>query len=139
MKQKRHITATELAECCVCEQRVLFDRLRGQRRTAEARRQMRAGESAHAALHREAQRYQAGDGRCFVATALWGATDARTRALRAWRDRWLLKRWWGRAAVVCYYAASPWLVRLMGGTPRLRSAIDAVLSALVRRLIVEQA
>ncbi|WP_425462818.1 CFI-box-CTERM domain-containing protein [Methylibium rhizosphaerae] len=99
---------------------------------------MQAGEAAHAALHRNAQRDQAGDARCFVATALWGATDSRTRALRAWRDSWLLKRWWGRAAVACYYAASPWLVRLTAGTPRLRSAIDVVLSALVRRLIAEQ-
>jgi hypothetical protein len=135
MRHKRHITATELAECCVCEQRVVLDRLQGRRRTAEAQQQMAAGEAAHAALHREALREgaePAGDGRCFVATALWGPSDPRTKALRAWRDGWLLRRWWGPSTVDLYYAVSPWLVRLMVRAPRLRQAVDVGVSAIVR-------
>jgi hypothetical protein len=137
VKRTRHITATDLAECCVCEQRVLFDHVRGKRRTAQRRQQMLAGEAAHAALHREALRdlpSRAGDGRCFVASALWGPTDPRTQALRAWRNRWLLKRWWGPSMVGLYYAISPWLVGLMRRTPRLRASVEAGLSAVVRRL-----
>lgn len=29
MKRSRHLTATDIAECCVCEQRVVLDHLRG--------------------------------------------------------------------------------------------------------------
>jgi len=121
----------------VCEQRVLFDRARGKRRTVQSRQQMLAGEAAHAALHHQALRHlplQTRDGRCFVATALWGTTDPRTEAFREWRDRWLLKRWWGPTMVELYYAASPWLVGFVVRAPRLRAAIDAGLSAVVRRL-----
>ena len=133
MKPVRQVTATELAECCVCEQRVLFDRRRGRRRIAETVQRMRAGEAAHAALHREALRQQAADARCFVATALWGATDPRTQALRAWRDRWLLRRWWGPTMVALYYLTSPWLVCLMVRAPRCRSIVGAGLSRIAGR------
>jgi hypothetical protein len=135
MKRARHITATELAECCVCEQRVLFDRTRGKRRTAQSRQRMWAGEAAHSALHQEALREtpaQARDARCFVASALWGPVDPRTEALRAWRDRWLLKRWWGPSTVGLYYALSPWLVHVMCSAPRLRTSIEVGLSGIVR-------
>jgi hypothetical protein len=134
VKRTRHITASELADCCVCEQRVVFDRLRGKRRTAQSREQMRAGVAAHTALHRQALQEHAGDARCFVATALWGRTDPRTQALRTWRDGWLLKRWWGSTAVRLYYAASPWLVGLLARAPGLQLVIDLVLSAVARRL-----
>ena len=137
MSRKRHVTASELAECCVCEQRVLFDRTRGCRRTLASQRDMAAGGATHAALHcaglREISR-TTGDGRCFVATALWGPTDTRTLALRVWRDRWLLPRWWGPAAVRLYYALSPWFVRLLTKLPWLRAAFEPLLSAIARRI-----
>jgi len=141
VKRTRNVTASELAECCVCEQRVVLDYLRGKRRAAASRRRMDAGTAAHARLHRDAMcelPTEAGDGRCFVATALWGPTDPRTRALRAWRDRWLLKRSWGPAAMRLYYRLSPWLVGIMAKVPRLRAAIDDVLSAVVRRIIASR-
>jgi len=131
---RRHVTASELAECCVCEKRVVLDRQRGKQRTARSTQQMRAGEVVHQALHRDALRQQAADGRCFVATALWGSGDPRTWALRRWRDRWLMKRWWGSAAVRLYCATSPWLVRLMSKAPRCRSLVDACLSRVAGRL-----
>jgi len=135
MTRKRRVTATDLAECCVCEQRVLFDMDRGKLRTPERRRAMEAGEAAHAALHRAAlqELHECSvDSRCFVASALWGPTDPRTEALRAWRDRWLLHRWWGPSIVKLYYAASPTLVGLMRGIPLCREAMRAGLSAVAR-------
>ena len=137
MKRVRHVTATELAECCVCEQRVVFDHLRGKRRTEACRRLMRAGSAAHEELHREAMGElgaAGGDARCFVATALWGAADPRTQVLREWRNRWLLQRRWGRAASRLYYRLSPLLVAVMRGAPVLWALADVVLSAVVRRL-----
>lgn len=141
MKRDRHVTATELAECCVCEQRVVFDHLRGRRRTAACRRHMRAGSAAHEELHREALGElgaTGGDARCFVATALWGAADPRTQALREWRDRWLLERRWGRGASCLYYRLSPLLVAVIRRVPVLRVLADVVLSAVVRQLTLRQ-
>lgn len=141
MKHSRYLTATDIAECCVCEQRVVFDHLRGKRRTAASRRLMRAGTMVHAELHREALRElptQASDARCFVATALWGAADPRTQALREWRDRWLLKRRWGSAATRLYYRLSPRLVRLMVSAPRLRAVIDGVLSVVAAHVATKR-
>ncbi len=96
---------------------------------------MRAGTAAQAELHRDALRQlpaQAGDARCFVATALWGPADPRTQALREWRDRWLLKRRWGSVAMRLYYRLSPWLVSVMAHAPRLRAVVDRVLSIVAR-------
>jgi hypothetical protein len=98
---------------------------------------MRAGTEVHAELHREALdrlAAQAGDRRCFVATALWGAADPRTEALRAWRDRWLLKRRWGAAAVELYCRMSPSLAGVVTSAPKLQAVLDVVLSAVARRL-----
>jgi hypothetical protein len=136
MSRRRQITATELAECSVCERRVLLDRLRGKRRTPQSLAEMAAGEAVHRRLDREAQQQLQGrtDRRCFVATALWGATDARTKILREWRDRWLLKRTWGPIAVELYYRHSPTVVECMRRSPRLRALVDAILTLAVRLL-----
>ena len=141
MKRSRYLTATDIAECCVCEQRVVLDHLRGKRRTAASRRLMHAGTVTHAELHREALRElpaQAGDARCFVATALWGAADPRTQVLREWRDRWLLKRRWGPAATLLYYRLSPRLISIMTRTPRLQAVVDGVLSVVADRVATKQ-
>lgn len=137
MKRSRYLTATDIAECCVCEQRVVLDHLRGKRRTASSRRLMRAGTAAHAELHREALHglpAHAGDSRCFVATALWGTVDPRTQALREWRDRWLLRRRWGPAAMRLYYWLSPRFVGVMARAPWLRAVVDGALSVVANRV-----
>jgi hypothetical protein len=137
VKRSRLITATELADCCVCEQRVMFDRLRGKRRTSACRRRMRAGTAGHAELHRQAMGKLAvggHDARCFVATALWGEADPRTQALREWRNTWLLKRLWGSAATRLYYRVSPLLVVAAARAPWLKAFLDVVLSAFVGRV-----
>jgi hypothetical protein len=113
VKRSRYVTATDIAECCVCEQRVVLDHLRGKRRTAASRRLMCAGTAAHAELHREALRempMQAGDA------------------------RWLLKRGWGPAATRLYYRLSPRLVSIMVRAPWLRAVVDRALSGAANRV-----
>lgn len=95
---------------------------------------MRAGTALHEEMHREALGElgaAAGDARCFVATALWGAADPRTQALREWRDTWLLKRAWGSAATRVYYGVSPLLVVAAARAPWLKAVLDVVLGAVV--------
>lgn len=140
MKRSRYLTATDIAECCVCEQRVVLDHLRGKRRTAASHRLMRAGTAVHAELHREALhglRAQASDARCFVATALWGTADPRTQALREWRDRWLLKRCWGPAATRLYYRLSPRLISIVFHAPRFRAVVDRALSIVANHVVTK--
>lgn len=125
------ITASEMADACVCEQRVLFDRQRGCRRSESQARAMAAGDAAHREMHRRALPDPLGDRRCFVASAVWGPDDGRTCTLRAWRDEWLLKWWWGRAATLAYYWASPAFVRLVRRSPVLARWATLALERLV--------
>jgi hypothetical protein len=81
MKRRRHLTATELSECCICEQRVVFDRQRGRRRTAESRKQMRLGQAVHAARHRDAMQDLAGHRR-FARPSATGDLVGGARRLR---------------------------------------------------------
>ena len=135
MKRSRYLTATDIAESTMCEQRAVFDHQRGKRRTAACRRVMRAGTAAHAQLHREAQPgFKAGDARCIVASALWGANDPRTQVLRDWRDRWLLNQRWGAEVVQLYYRLSPWLVAFLWHAPWLRSVLDRALTVVAGRV-----
>jgi hypothetical protein len=132
-----HITASELADCSLCEQRFLFDIARGHRRSAASRRAMAAGTQTHAALHGAALREiaRAGtDGRCCIAMALWGPIDTRTHRLRDWRDQYLMVHLWGRTVARMYYAVSPSVIAMLAGRPRLRAALDAWLSVVVRSL-----
>ena len=77
---------------------------------------MRSGAAAHADLHRDALRTlsaQNGDSRGFIATALVGSADPCTRALREWRDRWLLKGHGGPLATRLYERLLPRLGSVM--------------------------
>lgn len=56
MKPERPITASELAECCLCEQRVWFKHTSGRRDVSTASRPgVFAGVAAHAEMHRRAR------------------------------------------------------------------------------------
>ncbi|MCE5263228.1 MAG: hypothetical protein LLG97_06815 [Deltaproteobacteria bacterium] len=71
----------------------------------------------------------AGDsGGCFIATAAYGsALEPRVATLRAFRDRYLLHRPWGRAFVRFYYAYSPAVADSIAGHGSLRAAVRLVL------------
>jgi hypothetical protein len=60
----------------------------------------------------EAKDYAKSQEGCFIATACCGSENAEpVRVLRAWRDRWLLQRAWGRRFVRWYYLHSPPVAR----------------------------
>jgi predicted Zn finger-like uncharacterized protein len=63
---------------------------------------------------------------CFIATAACGDANAReVTALRAYRDRRLLRTCWGRWFVGTYYALSPPIARLLGRHRHLRGLVRA--------------
>ncbi|MBZ0271565.1 fibronectin type III domain-containing protein [bacterium] len=66
---------------------------------------------------------------CFIATAAYGAKDARNViALRIFRDRVLGKTGWGRALVRSYYRISPPIARAIADSPMLRAGVRAVVA-----------
>jgi hypothetical protein len=73
-------------------------------------------------------------GRCFIATAVYGADAEETRALRRFRDRSLIRTRSGRAAVHAYYFLSPPLAAALGRTPRLRKLVRCGLDVVVRKV-----
>jgi subtilisin family serine protease len=75
---------------------------------------------------------EARDGRCFIATAAWGADwDPHVEALRAFRDRALLPSAAGRAFVEAYYRWSPPLAAVIARHGGLRAATRALLLPVV--------
>ncbi len=73
------------------------------------------------------------DLRCFIATAAYGAAwEDEVRALRAFRDDFLMPYRAGRAVVAAYYAVSPPLARWIAADERRRAAARALLTPLVR-------
>lgn len=78
---------------------------------------------------------QATDSTCFVATAAYA--DPRhpdVVFLRAFRDKWLVNRAWGRAFVGFYWRVGPVLARLVRHRPALAGGSRLILSGVVRML-----
>ena len=61
--------------------------------------------------------YNHSSGGCYVATCVYGSYDCpEVWTLRRYRDFSLAKTWYGRAFIRIYYAISPTVVRIFGGT-----------------------
>lgn len=70
-------------------------------------------------------------GPCFVATVAFGDLAPETQALRAFRDRVLLRSSSGRAFVDAYYAHGPTLAEWVGRSKKLTSLTRRTLSAVL--------
>lgn len=67
------------------------------------------------------------DSRCFVASWAMGESHSVTEELRVFRDQQLMPSKWGRAFVICYYAASPWLIKGLKHIPGARAGSQKIL------------
>ena len=133
MKKKYH-TITDIVGTVYCEQKVVFDRERGDARPLEVRAKAAAGTFEHLRFQVEGQTRAAIDRRCFIATAIYGPDAPETDFLRAWRDRVLMPTTTGRFFVQAYYASSPALVPLLCRSRGAASAVRAALNALLATL-----
>ncbi len=76
--------------------------------------------------------YSISDNRCFIATAVYGSyLDPHVRALRDFRDNYLLTSIWGRSLVHFYYDNSPPLAHLISQHIGLRVAARIILTPLI--------
>lgn len=70
---------------------------------------------------------------CFIATAAYGSVESEeVRILREFRDRYLLRRKWGKALTGFYYRHSPFLAEKIREDNRLRRITRIALKPLVR-------
>lgn len=72
---------------------------------------------------------------CFIATMAFGEGAVELDAFRAFRDRRLLSRWWGRQFVAGYYRWGPPAARLLGATEASRAVTRGLLKAIHRALV----
>ena len=133
-RAKKYHTITDIVGTVYCEQKVVFDRERGDARPLEVRAKAAAGTFEHLRFQVEGQTRAAPDRRCFIATAIYGPDAPETDFLRAWRDRVLMPTTTGRFFVQAYYAISPALVPLLCRSRGAASAVRAALNALLATL-----
>lgn len=131
---KKYHTITDIVGAVYCEQKVVFDRERGDARPLEVRAKAAAGTFEHLRFQVEGQTRAAMDRRCFIATAIYGPEAPETSFLRAWRDRVLMPAKAGRLFVRAYYAVSPGLVPVLRRSRGLVRVVRAGLNALLRLL-----
>ncbi len=63
-------------------------------------------------------------GACYIATAVYGSYDAPEVLLfRSFRDRVMLRSWWGKPLVRIYYFCSPPLAKRLKNMPRINGLV----------------
>lgn len=133
MKKKYH-TITDIVATVYCEQKVVFDRERGDARPLAVRTKAVTGTFEHLRFQVEGQTRAAMDRRCFIATAIYGPDAPETNFLRAWRDRVLMSSMLGRVLVRSYYAISPSLVPMLARSARAAAVVRAALNRVLAML-----
>jgi len=134
-QRKRYHSITDIVATVYCEQKAVYDRERGDARPLDVRIKAATGTFEHLRFQVEGQTSQIVDKRCFIASQVYGGEAWQTNALRAWRDRTLMPRASGRAAVRLYYAVSPAIARVLASWPAAARLVRSVLDRIV--LILE--
>lgn len=115
------LSASEIARLAFCEHQIRLGAIRGRRTSEHQRAARRRGDIAHRAFYEEGRRLagrSADRGKCFIATLALGDTR-HTIALRQFRDLFLRRSAWGRAAIAAYYRHSPTVCDALVARPRL--------------------
>ena len=134
MKRSNYIAITKVVATIYCEQQAVYDHMVGRVRSEAIEKRAIDGRIEHAKFEANGRALMAGDRRCFIATALYGANAHQTLWLRQWRDRVLLPRPAGRAFIRLYYALSPRLIAPLQRFSAARTIVRRTLDALIRAL-----
>lgn len=152
-QREKSVSITRIVSASFCEQKVVFDRTYGQKKTAEVAQKAAQGEREHLRFESEGRALAARgpilqqpygpaptsaaprtDKRCFIASAVYGEDAPETNTLRAWRDSVLKASFMGRLVISVYYCVSPTVVSLIAGKPRLLKTVRRLLEAFLRRI-----
>lgn len=133
MSKKDYLSATTIAQSSFCENKLALEKRYGKQESDIEQIRRQRGDEEHLRHHLEAQRYGKNkDGRCFIATEVYGPVAEETIALRSFRDTVLLQRLWGRALVSIYYDVSPAIASLIRKNPSLRPPTKWFLDLFIR-------
>ena len=130
---RRHVNASELAQLAICERRVLFEPELGKRHSQGRTTALMRGSKAHADFYDDAlqlQQAERAQGRCFIATAVYGESTE-TAILRRFRDEVLLRRAPGRRFVAVYYRIAPPFASVLERSSVLAFVVRLALKPLV--------
>lgn len=128
MARKRAIAVSDLAEVATCQRKVYLRAKLGERTTAEREKRREEGTRLHQLAYEQShQSARKRDGRCFIATAVFGESAPETDFLRWYRDEKLVRMRGGRTAVECYYKLSPAVAKVLDRCPRGRTATAWIL------------
>lgn len=99
------VNASSIGEVEFCAQS-FYLRQTGVKPNLRAVRRMKQGSIEHARV--------SSDRRCYIASYAFGEDHLVVESLSLWRDRVLLKTWYGKSFVFFYYKLSPILIHTLG-------------------------
>lgn len=136
MNKSDFLSATTIAQCSYCENKLALD-IRFGKKTSESEERARArGDEEHLRHHLAAVKHgRTKDGRCFVASEVYGPLADETDVLRNFRDTVLLGTWYGRLFVRVYYDISPGLVVMIQALPKLKKPAKYTLDFIVKAVM----
>lgn len=132
MNKKDFLSATTIAQCSYCENRLALDTRYGKKTSELEQKRQARGDEEHLRHDLAARKYGNSDRRCFVATEVYGAFAQETDDLRNFRDTVLKQSWYGRLFITAYYDISPALVVAIRKAPFLRGHVRRMLDQIVR-------
>ena len=99
------VNASSIGEVEFCAQS-FYLRQTGERPSLRAIEKMERGSLEHARV--------SSDRRCYIASYAFGEDHPVVENLRLFRDRVLMKTWYGRLFILFYYTLSPILIQTLG-------------------------
>tara|TARA_R110001606_G_C15404703_1_gene654219 strand:+ start:12832 stop:13248 length:417 start_codon:yes stop_codon:yes gene_type:complete len=133
MSKKDYLSATTIAQSSFCENKLALEKKYGKQENDIEQIRRQRGDEEHLRHHLEAQRYGKNkDGRCFIASEVYGPVADETNVLRTFRDTVLLPKSWGRTFISVYYDISPAIAVVIRKNPLLRTPAKWVLDIVIR-------
>lgn len=145
MKQKRTISATDIAALGRCEYQAMLKHNRAREAPNEETIKARMrGNKTHDQRNEQIgfrmpdphpqHGIKGKDKRCFVASEIYGPEAWQTETLRNWRDDTLKQSRTGRGIITIYYALSPFIVYVLRKSTRLKSWVQTNLDRFVEAI-----
>lgn len=132
MAKKKPIAVSDLAQLATCQRKVYLAAKLGERATKDQQRQRAEGIRLHQLAYEQPHpSMKKRDGRCFIATAVFGEVAPETELLRTFRDERLLTNRTGRILVQMYYRISPPIAEALLRWPTARRGVAWVLRKMI--------
>jgi len=131
----RKLTVTQICKLERCEQQMVYDSERGEKRSKAWVQKGKAGTKVHKRYEMQVAAGQKPKGSpCFIATACFGPESREVYLLRQFRDLRLRRSKLGRASIALYYKLSPPIANVLSKRVFARRAVRAGLKVILSLL-----